>query len=534
MARRPEHTVIFAGLHRTDRVDLGPGPAFPVLGQHHLKPLDSDELPIRIESVLLPSAGLPQAGKSVWILWEGAVTQMLDMSSGVVSGLEPEQLADTLSFEAEPLTGVPAGDSAINGLVQKNLSGVAPELQRFWITQIPVSVRKKLEEAVQRSRARLAGVAHPGGLPLASWKEEKAAGEWRRIEVWDQVIFSVRGSAEGAVETRLIRATSGADWWSAELPEQGAINWMGPLPATRIGPGGRRGAEGSPLLTADGEPVETVRVDFPADAVPVEWLRAWAAELTAKARRLPVVPVPSNVSPNLKFKIVGGLAASFALAICLGHGGWQSARAAALTARAQHEETMRAAMTPKDTSPEEEQKVVAENTKLQGTVHELEQKETELTTKFNAAKKAADTAAAQTARFAKLQAIHRTAVPELLAALADAERNEDPGEIVIKDVRQDGSGSLRLSGICLQNSFADTFATKLALRLKQAGWNVGPAQKHRRPDLTAFDFVVELVPTILANPAAPATPSRSIAPATSKVRSQSETVVARTPEEAKQ
>jgi len=514
--------LIFAGAHRTDRLDLGPGPEFPVIAQQHLSPQDSDDIAIRVESALLSNKGSAQVGKSVWILWEGAISQMLDMAAGIVEGLEAEELAGALSFEAEPLTGITSADSAIDGFLQQGFSNVTPDLKRYWITQISAATRKRLEDAVHRFHARLAGIAHPGGLPRSlvhgdagaeASVDVAATDPWQRIEVWEQVIFSLRGNARGA-DTRLIRATSGADWWSAELPEHGSIEWLGPLPANRIGPGGRRTSDAASLLhTAEGIPVDTARIDFSADRVPVEWLRAWAAELTAKNRRVPVIVVRSQISPNRRFQLTGGIAAGLVLAAAVGRGLWLSGSAKQATERAVHLDAQRAAFVMQDPSAGEVQKLNADIAVLQDQRHDLEHKEADLTIKLDAAQKIANAGTRERQRVTAIQAVHRRAVPALLAALSDAENTEDPGEIVIKDVRQDGNGNLRLTGLCRDSVLADTFANRLGARLRSDGWEVEPAQKHRRADLSAFDFVVELVPTILIDPSLGDAPASPIAPA---------------------
>ena len=288
MAKRPAHTLILLGAERTDRVDLGPGPNFPVLSDHHHAAQSADDVVHRLEASLLTT---PKVGKQVWLLWEGASAHILDMPAGVVEGLERGQLADTLSFEAEPLTGVPAGDSAIDGVPQvvKSLA----DFKRFWITQVSVATRDRFEEAVGRSNAKLAGIIHPGGLPRPEWSVEGTAedvvADWRRVEVWDQLTFSLHGTKDGRVETKVIRTSPGSKAWSSQLPTEGPLSWMGPGPVTRVSPGGKQVADAWLPLTADGLPLQPTRIEFPQDTVPTDWLRAWAAELTTKSRRVPVV-----------------------------------------------------------------------------------------------------------------------------------------------------------------------------------------------------------------------------------------------------
>ena len=238
MAKRAALTLIFLGAHRTDRVDLGPAPGFAVLEQSHKTAQGSDDPAERVEACLVST---PRIGKVVWVLWEGASAQVLDMPNGVVQGMEREQLAGALGFEAEPLTGVPAAESAIDGVQQKGADGVLPEFRRFWITQLTSEVRDKIEQVVTRAGARFAGITHPGGLPRDRWDSAlapEAPHEWRRIEIWDQVTFSIHSTAEGGIDTRIIRTSS--EGWTSVLPTEGQVSWMAAGPATHSGAGGQR------------------------------------------------------------------------------------------------------------------------------------------------------------------------------------------------------------------------------------------------------------------------------------------------------
>ena len=445
---------------------------------------------MRLEASLI---GAPKIAKTVWVLWEGAGTQMLDVPTGVVEGLEREQLSDVLSFEAEALTMVSSADSAIDGIPQESDAGALPEFRRYWATQILASVRGKMQAAVTRAGARLAGVAHPGGLPRRKFDATAIAESstpWQRIEIWDQVSVSLQGKKGGTIETRLIRSSPGSDVWTAELPKDSAFTLLGPL------------AESALPIGADGLPLQPERIEFPSDDAPVEWLRAWAAELSAPkslGRRVPVVEPMSRVSPYRALIVVGGIAASVALAVCLGHGGILSIQAADLRAKADELEGIRLRLTPKDTSQKEEAQVIADTEKLQPRIRELEQRETALLAEKDRAEKIIAEVASKQNRLGQLQAVHRPAVAELLSALADSERIGNTGEVIVKDVRQESGGELRLSGLCSRSALADKFATNLETRLSKAGWKVGAAQKRLRDDRAAFDFTIVLTPMVLVD-----------------------------------
>lgn len=504
MGSRAVHTVIFLGVQRTDRVDLGRAPAYPVVAQHHQISNGTEDPVRRLETALEAS---PKPGKLVWILWEGAAAQMLDLPSGVVDGLEREQLAHTLSFEAEPLSGIPAAKSAIDGIPHRNPASALPDFRRYWVTQLSSSIVGRLQETVAATGSRLAGIAHPGGLPRESWDVDVTDNrqDWRRIEIWDQLTFALQGRADGSVETRIMRAPPGTDSWTSELPTDGSLSWLGPGPATRVGPDGRRISDILPH-DDDGAPLEPTKIEFPPDSAPVEWLRGWVSELTSQPRRVPAVYSHSQVSPNRRFYASGGLAAALALALIAGHATWLSMRTADLKAKADHQAELRLRMTPKDESPKEIAKLTQETEPYKAQLAELDARLATLKTEEDRRAKLMAKVQAQRASGAEFQKIHRPALAELLKAIAESEQYDRTTDLVIKDVRKQDTGELIISGVCRKPRFADAIAMRLENRLSGAGWKVGAAQKRHRHDSDAFNYSIILTPAVLSdNPEPPTT-----------------------------
>ena len=175
-------------------------------------------------------------------------------------------------------------------------------------------------------------------------------------------------------------------------------------------------------------------------------------------------------------------------------------------ARANQLEKIRLTMAPLDNSDKEAASINAEVAKLTPQLQYLEQKETELTTASAKIQKAAADAVARQSKLGRLLEVHRPALGELLTAVADSEENDNPGDIIIKEVRQSDNGTLRLTGLCSKQSVAGSFAAKLETRLTQSGWNVSPAQTLRRGDRLAFDFSVALTPAVLLDSLIPGMP----------------------------
>jgi hypothetical protein len=490
MARRPAHTLFFIGAHRTDRADFGPSPNFALLGQDHKASQEIDDPAARLEAALASGRRL---GKSVWILWEGTTTLMLDMPAAVVDGLEAKELAESLSFEAETLTGLPAVDSAIEGVPQPDATGILPESRRFWITQLPSDVREKIEAVLKQSHGELAGILHPGGLPKSRWDgKESDDGEWRRIEVWDQLTFSLHGNSEGGVDIQVIRFNPGSEGWSGELPNSGPVTWLGPGPVSRVAPDGHRVT----FLTAEGLPLEPEKIDFPPSAAPIDWLRAWARELSARPMRVPVVKPGASRYPNQKYYLTGALATSLALGLTIGHASLLINQTNAARQKADTLAQARSQLSAPDNSGAEVAEITAKIGKFQGRLSDLDQQKSDLQNEVDQDEKIIDVMKDRDALEKQLDAIHRPALAQLLGALVESEAHGDPTQLIVNEVRQNSDGALRLTGLCREAALADNFAGTLENRLRDSGWSVGAAQKQQRDD-GAFNFAVVLTPKVL-------------------------------------
>jgi hypothetical protein len=502
MASRPKLTLLFLGATGTGRLDVGAGPEFAVQAESWSADAGDPAQPAGRVTAALTGGG--PVGRAVWVLWEGAWTQTAELPVATVSGLPDDQLALTLGFEAEPLSGLPAADSvtvAVPVTPAAPGAGAAGLTKTFWLSQVARSVRDDFDEAVRKAGARLAGVLHPGGLARASWGDSPApaAGpkEWKRVEVWEGATVLLSGRADGTVAVSVSHSRAGSSAWRNELAAFGAAAWTGRTPPPEI-------------LGDSGEPIEWTQAALPDGAVPSAWLRAWAAELEAaassKSRRFPLIVPPPRPFAHTHW-VIGGVAAAAAIALCSLH--WISVTAQTAEARDEADrltEMQSAAKTrlnaaaglPPPAQREAEEKAAkAETAEHEERIKELDAEETALLKEREVVEAAARDLTERERRRQDLASRHRRAVPELLAALVDAEKNESPAEVIVKEVRLEPSGELRLTGLSARPGLADRFARKLSERLTGHGWKVGPAGKRLREDREAFDFALLLTPKVL-------------------------------------
>jgi Tfp pilus assembly protein PilN len=148
-----------------------------------------DDLATLVEAALRLSTARPG---QVWVLSTEIWTQTIALAAQTVAGLEPEQLARALGFEAEPLSNI-RGVEARAACVPVSATGNERE---FWTTILPESQLQQIEFAVERVGGRLAGVAHPGGLPwLLATEVSAAPAMWRRVELWPGAIVCLAAAA---------------------------------------------------------------------------------------------------------------------------------------------------------------------------------------------------------------------------------------------------------------------------------------------------------------------------------------------------
>ncbi len=113
-------------------------------------------------------AALALAGRpgAVWVLSDEVFSQKITLSPAQVAGLTPEQLGRALSFEIEPFSGIPVGDSAI-GYREEGGGG-------FSVVELSRVERDAIQRAVENAGGKLAGIAAASGVP----EDQEALFAW--------------------------------------------------------------------------------------------------------------------------------------------------------------------------------------------------------------------------------------------------------------------------------------------------------------------------------------------------------------------
>lgn len=121
---------------------------------------------------------------SVWVLTDELFSQVLSLPESALRGLEEEQIAQALTFEAQALSGISANDSVLDW---RPVQSEARE-KKFWVVQISNRERNQIEELLARHGAKLLGIApiESSGLSASvptnlSERSESEMTDWLRV-----------------------------------------------------------------------------------------------------------------------------------------------------------------------------------------------------------------------------------------------------------------------------------------------------------------------------------------------------------------
>lgn len=254
-----------------------------------------ETLPVLVEAAFM--LGAPKK-VSVYVLASGLSTQMLQVPAGKVAGLEGDELANALSFEAEAISGINPFDSALSAVP----AGGSGTDRSFWVTQMSQADLAQIQDSLHVRKAVLRGVSHPGGLLRALGHSSSG---WQRVELWNDIVLCVDGSNPATPRSHVVATPPSRGLWRPQVDQ-----WFGSLLSDRA----VMVADSSLIQYADGP---TVSLD--EEMVLKSWLQEWATELTADRTRMPVVkPAPKPMPDAQRVALAASLALG-AGAICVAH-----------------------------------------------------------------------------------------------------------------------------------------------------------------------------------------------------------------------
>ncbi len=297
---RAHDTLLFITANRLIRADFVGGPKSPAIDQIY----EAGSPPSSAGLAVLADAAFalgPSGKRNVYILTTSLVTQVVPVTRSKINGLDGQELAGALGFEAETISGINPFESALGSW----LLGQDGDESKYWVSQMQANDLKELQLGLARHRGELRGLLHPGGVPRSLIAPDGSHGDepWQRLELWSEQVLCV-ASTDGTSKTHVICVPPVLAIWHQE-----ADDWFG------------RPIEGSPrqCLAPDPKLLELgsgAKMSLSEDANLKAWLTAWAYELLSGAARVPViVPIRPPMADRRRWAIAAAVAIGVA-AIC--------------------------------------------------------------------------------------------------------------------------------------------------------------------------------------------------------------------------
>jgi len=297
---RAQDTLLFITANRLIRADFAGGPKSPVIDQIY----EAGSPPSGAGLAVLADAAFalgPSGKRNVYILTTSLVTQVVSVTRSKVTGLDGQELAGALGFEAETISGINPFESALGSW----LLGQDGDESKYWVSQMQANDLKELQVGLARHKGELRGLLHPGGVPRSLKAPEGSPGDepWQRLELWPEQVLCV-ASTNGTSKAHVICVPPVLAIWHQE-----AEDWFGSP------------TEGKPrqCLAPDPQLLELGsggRWSLSEDATLRVWLTAWAHELLSGVARVPViVPIRPPMPDRRRWAIAAAVAVGVA-AIC--------------------------------------------------------------------------------------------------------------------------------------------------------------------------------------------------------------------------
>lgn len=378
------------------------------------------------------------AGRSVLVLTTDAWTQTVSLHRGQIADLSKSEVRQALAFEAEPFSGL----SPLESLTGACECGARDGSASFWITQLARAEFDAVKRVVAERGGRLAGIGHPGGIPLPLTSVASGTA-WRRVEGWDGAWLLVSCEDGRSVQTKVIPTAPDA----RDLPSHGTVE--------------RLNAQNSPPASAE------KALSLSDEATLRDWLRNAATVFNQSDAALPlmVIEVPASTRDWPRFAGIALTAAVVLLTI--GQIVWLR----------QREKTLLA----------EQESHAATAAQIDAAHRQIAKLKTEL----DSAKK----------NEATLRSVEQQR--GALALMMKALTLHCPEDVVVRSIKVE-RGVMILGGVALNAASVDELGIVLTGELKPVRLVAQPVEKKARLNRSAWDFSLAVMPAELAAKALPA------------------------------
>lgn len=287
---RAAFTLLYLSATRLVRADFTRDGRF--LGQWQQGRPDVEDPALLVEVALAQG---PRPGRKLWVLASDLWCHTVRLGASSM-GLQGDNLARALAFEAEPLSGI----SGLESMVAYTLMSTANGEREFRVVQARLADLVAMRDAAEQAGTRLEGVCHPAGLPAPV---QAAQPRWSRLELWpDMTVALVQ--QQNDLRTAFVPGDPVLGRWRASAAE---------LTASFTEVLTERGAQNQ--FVPPGAACWCLEDDETLQA----WLTAWGKHLNQGTRSVPLVRAPAKpLSASARGLIAVGLALVVGL-VCVVH-----------------------------------------------------------------------------------------------------------------------------------------------------------------------------------------------------------------------
>jgi len=299
ISARPAHTLLYITEAKTLRINTDRyGVMLGEIEVIEARCDTSSGIPAALEHIIDNS---PRLGKKLWLLYVRLPTYLISLPSVQVDGVETAVLEQALLFEYESLSGQAVAHSHL----AYHFVAEADEMSSYWINLLAKETFTKITEVLKKTRCKLGGITHPGGLPfLLSGKDIPS---WLRVETWTDTCFALTKNPESGFSLEIFH------------PEQNS-NWQDELDHWIVDTGQVDKSEA--VFNNKIEYLSEINESYhlTLDGALIYWIGLWADYLVnTKDPAVPLLHARRKINLDLLSMLGGG---GFALALCVGHFTW--------------------------------------------------------------------------------------------------------------------------------------------------------------------------------------------------------------------
>jgi hypothetical protein len=296
LSKRPYYTLWYISEKTTYRLDANrKGEAIGRLEVLEEGCESVKDLPSFLEHLLVEATGV---GRKIWVMVEDLSSHVLNVPTIQVEGVESDMLSEVLKFEHEALSG----ESMTGMHLAHTLLKSEDDLNFYWLSYLKQDTFDLIVKKLKKKRCKLAGLIHPGGMPLPL-DDHQVSKNWLRLESWGETVFAFHYKKGEVNAFQILHPAVQTDSWQRELDE------------FSLNAGSVERSESFQNSLANPLPELTSHYSLSNhEDLTTQWLGQWLSILSSKEPdSTPVVKIPPHANQEVMMMVSYGLGA---LAFC--------------------------------------------------------------------------------------------------------------------------------------------------------------------------------------------------------------------------